>query len=129
MHQGIPYSTHVSTYFQHTRFEQKIAGCQGNRTEARTMLRLGTLANTASRTGQTGAAAHGRSQPPWALLASVLPATASLLTRMRAIDLAYHVKAGALAHRGISSEQDPFTFTRGGLPWVNQQWGAQLYGL
>jgi hypothetical protein len=60
-------------------------------------------------------------------LASVLPASASLLTRMRAIDLAYHVKAGALSlQSGDLLRTDPFTFTRGGLRWVNQQWGAQL---
>jgi hypothetical protein len=57
----------------------------------------------------------------------VLPATASLLTRMRAIDLAYHVKAGALTlQSGDLLRMDPFTFTRGGVRWVNQQWGAQL---
>jgi hypothetical protein len=46
---------------------------------------------------------------------------------MRAIDLAYHVKAGALAlQSGHLLRTDPFTFTRGGDPWLNQQWGAQL---
>ena len=46
---------------------------------------------------------------------------------MRAIDLAYHVKAGALTlQSGDLLRTDPFTFTRGGLRWVNQQWGAQL---
>jgi hypothetical protein len=67
------------------------------------------------------------SRPPWALVASVLPAAAALLTRMRAIDLAYHVRAGALSlESGRLIDTDPFTFTHGGLPWVNQQWGAQL---
>ena len=125
MHQGIPYSTAFQYVLRRTIWSSR--RLPGNRTEARTMLRLGTPANTASRTGRTGAAPHGRSQPPWALLASVLPATASLLTRMRAIDLAYHVKAGALTlQSGDLLRTDPFTFTRGGLPWVNQQWGAQL---
>ncbi len=46
---------------------------------------------------------------------------------MRAIDLAYHVKAGALTlQSGELLRTDPFTFTRGGVRWVNQQWGAQL---
>lgn len=68
-----------------------------------------------------------RSQPPWALVASVLPAAAALLTRMPAIDLAYHVRAGELALRsGDVVRTDPFTFTHGGLPWLNQQWGAQV---
>ncbi len=80
----------------------------------------------ASRAGGA-ASARGRSEPPWSLLACVLPASASLLTRMRAIDLAYHVKAGALTlQSGDLLRTDPFTFTRGGLRWVNQQWGAQL---
>jgi len=46
---------------------------------------------------------------------------------MRAIDLAYHVKAGALTlQSGDLLRTDPFTFTRGGFRWVNQQWGAQV---
>jgi hypothetical protein len=46
---------------------------------------------------------------------------------MRAIDLAYHVKAGALTlQTGDLVRTDPFTFTHGGLPWLNQQWGAQV---
>jgi hypothetical protein len=46
---------------------------------------------------------------------------------MRAIDLAYHVRAGELALRtGDVIRTDPFTFTRGDLPWLNQQWAAQI---
>ncbi|HUF59122.1 MAG TPA: hypothetical protein VMR89_06560 [Actinomycetota bacterium] len=46
---------------------------------------------------------------------------------MRAIDLAYHVRAGELAlGTGELVRADPFTFTRSGLPWLNQQWGAQV---
>jgi hypothetical protein len=46
---------------------------------------------------------------------------------MRAIDLAYHVRAGELALRsGDVVRTDPFTFTVGGEPWLNQQWGAQV---
>jgi len=67
------------------------------------------------------------SRPPWALVATVLPAAAALLTRMRAIDLAYHVRAGVLSlDSGGPIRVDPFTFTHGGLPWRNQQWGAQV---
>jgi hypothetical protein len=45
---------------------------------------------------------------------------------MRAIDLAYHVRAGELALRaGDLVVVDPFTFTKGGRPWLNQQWAAQ----
>ncbi|MGH2679894.1 MAG: hypothetical protein ACRDG8_05340 [Actinomycetota bacterium] len=46
---------------------------------------------------------------------------------MRAIDLAYHVRVGELALRsGDVIRTDMFTFTRGGFPWLNQQWGAQV---
>jgi hypothetical protein len=63
----------------------------------------------------------------WGALAAILPAAAGLLTRMRAIDLAYHVRAGELALRsGAIVREDPFTFTRAGEPWLNQQWGAQV---
>ncbi|HEX6580345.1 MAG TPA: hypothetical protein VF195_05685 [Actinomycetota bacterium] len=46
---------------------------------------------------------------------------------MRAIDLAYHVRAGELSLRtGDLLLIDPFTFTSGARPWLNQQWVAQL---
>lgn len=61
------------------------------------------------------------------MVASILPAAAALIARMRAIDLAYHVRVGELALRtGDVIRTDPFTFTRGGLPWLNQQWAAQV---
>jgi hypothetical protein len=45
---------------------------------------------------------------------------------MRAIDLAYHVRAGELTLRtGDLVLVDPFTFTSAGRPWLNQQWAAQ----
>jgi hypothetical protein len=71
--------------------------------------------------------AISRSRPPWALVAAALPAAAALFTRMRSIDLAYHVRAGVLALRtGGPVRVDPFTFTHAGRPWINQQWGAQV---
>lgn len=67
-----------------------------------------------------------RADPPWAVLSWSLPALAALLAKMRAIDLAYHVRAGELSLRtGDLLLVDPFTFTRGGQPWLNQQWAAQ----
>jgi hypothetical protein len=46
---------------------------------------------------------------------------------MKAIDLAYHVRAGELALRSEEVVRvDPFTFTVGSEPWLNQQWGAQI---
>jgi len=93
---------------------------------ARTIPTMDAPSTTVSRARPQVDARRG-SQPPWSLLASVLPAAASLLTAMRAIDLAYHVKAGALAlQTGHVLRSDPFTFTRGGRPWLNQQWGAQV---
>ena len=57
----------------------------------------------------------------------MLPAAAALITRMRAIDLAYHVRAGEVAlSTGEIVVKDPYSFTRGGQPWLNQQWGAQI---
>ena len=68
-----------------------------------------------------------RSYVPWAAAAGVLPATAALTARMRAVDLAYHVRAGEMALRAQDIVRtDPFTFTRGGEPWLNQQWASQL---
>ena len=68
-----------------------------------------------------------KADPPWAILSWSLPALAALLAKMRAIDLAYHVRAGELSLRtGDVLRIDPFTFTSGGRPWLNQQWAAQL---
>jgi hypothetical protein len=63
----------------------------------------------------------------WAMLAVALPAAASMLGRMVAIDLAYQVRAGNQmldTHRVL--RVNTFTFVRGGVPWLNQQWGAQV---
>lgn len=88
---------------------------------------MDTPAVAESRDQHIRAPAQRSSQPPWSLLAWVLPASAALLIRMRAIDLAYHVKSGALAlQTGDVIRTDPFTFTHGGLSWLNQQWGAQV---
>jgi hypothetical protein len=50
-----------------------------------------------------------------------------VLGSLGAIDLAYHLRAGDLMIRTHSFlRTDPFSFTAGGSPWVDQQWGAQL---
>jgi hypothetical protein len=65
--------------------------------------------------------------PSWIAIATLLPAAAGLVAKMRAIDLAYHVRLGEITLRtGDVVRTDPLTFTRGGLPWLNQQWGAQV---
>ena len=63
----------------------------------------------------------------WLFLAVALPALAALLATMSTVDLTYHLRAGSeiLAHRAVPAV-DTWTFTAAGLPWVDQQWGAQL---
>ncbi len=63
----------------------------------------------------------------WAFLAVALPVVAALLAPLSTVDLAYQVRAGQLmVDQGAILRADPFTFTAAGLPWLNQQWGAQL---
>lgn len=92
---------------------------------------MGTPKGTVFGVLRGGATVGRRTEPPWGAVASVLPAFAALLARMRAIDLAYHVRLGELSlSTGEVVRTDPFTFTRGGLGWLNQQWAAQVvYGL
>src|SRR5919204_3225192 len=88
---------------------------------------MGTPKGTVFRIGRNRSHGDQWSDTWWAAAAGVLPAAAALASRMRAIDLAYHVRAGQLAIRsGDVVRTDPFTFTTGGRPWLNQQWGAQL---
>ena len=62
----------------------------------------------------------------WAFLAVALPVLAALLAPLSAVDLAYHLRAGGqFLDTGVIPTTDTFTFTAGGQPWVNQQWGAQ----
>jgi hypothetical protein len=63
----------------------------------------------------------------WALLPILVPALVSMMSRMVAIDLAYHVRAGELilSTRHIPSA-DSFSFTIPGRAWFDQQWGAQV---
>jgi hypothetical protein len=61
----------------------------------------------------------------WAALPVAIPVVVSLATRMVAIDLAYHVRAGEQVLRGTIPRADTWTFTVAGNPWLDQQWGAQ----
>ncbi len=82
---------------------------------------------------RTTASTRGRSVPRltmpelWACLAVLLPVLGSLLASISTVDLAYHLRAGAilLDSRALPSP-DPFTFTAAGLAWLDQQWGAQV---
>ena len=88
---------------------------------------MGTPQGVEFRVGRNPSPDGRWTEAPWAAAAGVLPAAAALVSRMRAIDLAYHVRAGELALRsGDVVRTDPFTFTVGGEPWLNQQWGAQV---
>jgi hypothetical protein len=63
----------------------------------------------------------------WAVIGVLVPVIVTFFTRTLAIDLAYQVRAGVQmldSHRLL--DVDPFTFTVGGQPWLNQQWGAQV---
>jgi hypothetical protein len=63
----------------------------------------------------------------WIAIVLLLPALASLLAPMSTVDLAYSVRAGQLMLAdGAVLRTDPFTFTVGGSPWLDQQWGAQV---
>jgi len=63
----------------------------------------------------------------WTSLTFLVPAVVTLLSRMGATDLAYHVRAG----QGILDSHslprfDTYTFSVAGQPWLDQQWLAQI---
>ena len=63
----------------------------------------------------------------WAYLAIALPILAALISSLSTVDLAYHLRAGGMTlDSGAIPTTDSFTFTAPGVPWVNQQWGAQV---
>jgi len=63
----------------------------------------------------------------WPFLAVALPVLAALLAPMPAVDLAYQLRAGGeiLDARAIPAV-DTWTSTAAGMPWLDQQWGAQV---
>jgi hypothetical protein len=63
----------------------------------------------------------------WSFLAVALPVLASLLAPMSTVDLTYQLRAGAeILSSGAIPAADTWTFTINGLPWFDQQWGAQV---
>jgi hypothetical protein len=63
----------------------------------------------------------------WALLPILVPTLVAILSRMVAVDLAYHVRAGgSMLSDGHIPRADSYTFTVSGHPWFDQQWGAQV---
>jgi len=63
----------------------------------------------------------------WGFLAVALPVLGALIANLSSVDLTYHLRAGAqiLDGQGIPMA-DSWTFTAAGVPWTDQQWGAQL---
>ncbi len=63
----------------------------------------------------------------WLFLAVALPVLASLIASLSSVDLSYHLRAGSeILDAGKIPSTDTWTFTANGLPWVDQQWGAQV---
>ncbi len=59
----------------------------------------------------------------WALLALVAAACAAAATRIRSNDLWWHLAAGRwILDNGAVPRADPFSFTSGGIPWVDHGW-------
>ena len=85
------------------------------------------MENSYSRVTRTALAGSGIKIDPWASIAWLLPAAAVLFSTMPVGDLAYLVRAGQLMQLSPSLlRHDVFTFSMGGQPWLNQQWGAEL---
>lgn len=63
----------------------------------------------------------------WLFLAVALPILAAVIAPLSSVDLAYQLRAGAeiLDTRSLPTV-DTWTFTIAGLPWIDQQWGAQV---
>ena len=61
----------------------------------------------------------------WASLAFLVPTIVSLFSKMGAIDLAYHLRAGEEVLSGHIPRVDTYTFSVPGTPWLDQQWAAQ----
>jgi hypothetical protein len=63
----------------------------------------------------------------WLFLAVALPVLAAVLAPMSSVDLTYQLRAGTdiIDTREIPTA-DTWTFTIAGLPWFDQQWGAQI---
>ena len=63
----------------------------------------------------------------WLFMAVGLPALAALIAPMSTVDLTYHMRAGSeILATAVIPTADTWTFSVAGLPWVDQQWGAQV---
>ena len=60
-------------------------------------------------------------------LAIALPVLATLIGGLATVDLTYLIRAGnEIFTTGVIPNADTWTFTAAGLPWVDQQWGAEV---
>ena len=60
-------------------------------------------------------------------LAIALPVLATLIGSLATVDLTYLIRAGnEIFATGAIPNADTWTFTAAGLPWVDQQWGAEV---
>src|SRR5207247_3837890 len=63
----------------------------------------------------------------WAVMAVALPLAVTFIQKTQAVDLAYQIRAGESMLTSHSLlDVDTFTYTVHGLPWLNQQWLAQV---
>ncbi len=63
----------------------------------------------------------------WVFLAVVLPVLGAVLANLSSVDLAYHLRAGdEILRTGAIPSVDTWTYTAAGVPWTDQQWGAQV---
>lgn len=77
--------------------------------------------------GSPGPLARIRLAEVWVLAAVLLPTAVAGASPLASVDLSYHLRIGELILReGAIPRTDPLTFTAAGMPWVDQQWGAQL---
>ena len=63
----------------------------------------------------------------WTAIAVLVPTLVGLLSKLGATDLAYQLRAGeTILSTGRIPRVDTFTFSSGGVPWLDQQWGGQV---
>ena len=63
----------------------------------------------------------------WATLPSLVTFLVTLTSTMVAVDLAYQIRTGEeILTTGALPHVDTFTFSVPGVPWLDQQWGAQV---
>ena len=63
----------------------------------------------------------------WTLVACAVPAIVMLIPALKVVDVAYGLRTGQImldTHALVRT--DPFGLATAGLPWLNQQWGAQI---